>query len=130
MRKLVVGLSLAALVLGRAIPSQAQPHTAGEEAGLSIGATTLNFLYLPAKMLVATGGFLLGGLAGVMTGGDTRAAYALWVPTMSGTWLLRPANMEGSEPVKFFGTDYADTPSTYPSKADGGVVYDALYRSK
>src|SRR5262249_56537341 len=130
MRKLVVGLSLAALVLGRAIPSQAQPHSAGEEAGLAIGATTLNFLYFPAKVVVATGGFILGGLAGFATGGDTRAAYALWVPTMSGTWLLRPANMEGSQPVQFFGTDYADTPSSYPSKADGGVVYDALYKSK
>jgi hypothetical protein len=130
MRKLVVGLSLAAFVLGRAIPGQAQPTTPGEEVGLSIGATALNFLYLPAKVVVAIGGFIVGGIAGVATGGDTRAAYALWVPTLSGTWLLRPANMQGTEPIQFFGTDYADTPSSYPSKADGGVVYDALYKSK
>ncbi|HSV08286.1 MAG TPA: hypothetical protein VLI07_17365 [Candidatus Binatus sp.] len=130
MRKLVVGLTVAALVLGRGIPSQAQPHSGGEEAGLAISATVLNVLYLPAKIVVAIPGFILGGLAGFTTGGDTRAAYALWVPTLSGTWLLRPANIEGSEPIQFFGTEYADTPSSQPSRSDGGVVYDGLYKSK
>ena len=128
MQKLVVGLILVALVLGRATPGQAR--SAGEEAGLAIGAATLNLVYFPAKLVMVVGGFVLGGATGFATGGDIRAAYAIWVPTMSGTYLLTPANMEGAEPIAFFGHDYADTPSTLSSKADGGVVYDALYKSK
>ena len=128
MRKLVVGLTLFALVFGRALPGRAQ--SGGEEAGLAIGAATLNLLYFPAKTVVAIGGFILGGLVGFATGGDTRAAYALWVPTLSGTVLLRPAHLQGTEPIQFFGKDYADQPSSIPSMADGGVVYEGLYKSK
>ena len=128
MRKLVLGLLLIALVPGRAVPGQA--HSAGEEVGYAIGAATLNLVYLPAKTVVGIAGFILGGATGFATGGDIRAAYALWVPTLSGTFLLRPANLDGTEPIEFFGTDYADRPSSIPAKADGGVVYDGLYSSK
>ena len=128
MRKLVVVLTLIALVLGRAVPGQA--HSAGEEAGYAIGAATLNLVYLPAKTLVAIGGFILGAATGFATGGDTRAAYALWVPTLSGTFFLRPAHLQGTEPIQFFGKDYADQPSSIPAVADGGVVYEGLYKSK
>ena len=128
MRKLVVGLMLVALVLGRAVPSRA--HSAGGEAGLAIGAATLNLVYLPAKTLVAIAGFILGAATGFATGGDTRAAYGLWVPTLSGTYFLRPAHLEGTERIEFFGSDFADRPSSVPAKADGGVVYDGLYSSK
>jgi len=128
MRKLVVVLTLIALVLGRAVPGQA--HSAGEEAGYAIGAATLNLVYLPAKTLVAIGGFILGAATGFATGGDTRAAYGLWVPTLSGTFFIRPAHLDGTERIEFFGSDYADRPSSVPAKADGGVVYDGLYSSK
>jgi hypothetical protein len=128
MRKQVAALVLVAFMLGRAMPARAV--SGGEEAGLAVGAAALNLIYLPAKIVVAVGGFILGAATGFATGGDTRAAYGIWVPTLSGTYFLRPAHMEGTAPIEFLGTDYADRPSSIPASADGGVVYEGLYKSK
>jgi hypothetical protein len=115
----------AALVLGRPVPGRTA--TPGAEFGMAVGAAAANLLYLPGKAIVAAGGLVLGGVVGVLTAGDTRAAYAVWVPAASGTYLLRPANLEGTQPVEFFGSDYADTPSAGPAAAEAGGIYEAQY---
>jgi hypothetical protein len=86
-------------------------------------------LYTPAKVIVAVGGLTLGGLTGLLTGGDTRSAYAVWVPVATGTYFLTPSHLDGSEPIEFFGTsDYADTPSTSAAAAmEAGAIYEAEY---
>jgi hypothetical protein len=125
--RIVVTLLLATMLLaGR--PASAGQRTPGAEAGLALGAAFGNLVYLPAKTIVAFLGFPVGAFAAVFTGGSTRAAYAIWVPTASGTWALTPDHLDGTRPIEFFGTDYADRPSTMPN--DNGTVYDALYRSK
>jgi hypothetical protein len=127
MRRLLAATLLATFVLGNPVQGSAQQeHTQIEEAGLALGAAGLNLFYLPLKGLVALGGLVLGGFAGVMTGGDTRSAYALWVPAASGTYLLTTAHLDGSKPVEFFGSDYADEPSTVEA---GGTIYEAQYGS-
>ena len=70
----------------------------------------------------------LGSLTGALTGGDVRAAYALWVPAASGTYLLTPAHLEGTVPIEFFGSDYADQPSTAATAVEGGGIYDIQYQ--
>ena len=124
-RTWIVGMIVAALVLGRPVAGGAA-SPAGE-AGLALLAATANLGYTPAKVVMAGLGLLAGGFTGVLTGGDTRAAYAIWVPTASGTYLLRPAHLDGSVPVEFFGSDYADTPSTVPAAAETGGIYEAQY---
>src|SRR5205823_14429438 len=83
-------------------------HSQAGEAGLAVGAAAANLLYLPAKTLVAIGGLGVGALTGLLTGGDIRAAYAVWVPAAGGTFMLTPAHFEGTRPIEFFGSDYAD----------------------
>jgi hypothetical protein len=116
---------VAALVLGRPVAGRAA-SPAGE-AGLALLAATTNLGYLPVKTAMAGVGLLVGAVTGILTGGDTRAAYAIWVPTASGTYLVRPAHLDGSEPLEFFGSDYADTPSTAPAVSETGGVYEAQY---
>ena len=124
MRRVLVVLVLGMLVLGRPVPGRAQP---GAEFGLAVGAAGANLLYVPAKVITAIGGLALGGMTGLLTGGDTRAAYAIWVPTAGGTFLLTPNNLDGTEPIEFFGSDYADRPSKGTGVTEGRGIYEAQY---
>jgi hypothetical protein len=124
-RTRIVGMLAAMLVAGR--PVAARAASPGAEAGMALLAATANLGYTPAKLLMAGGGLLVGSFTALFTGGDTRAAYAIWVPTASGTYFLRPANLEGSEPIEFFGVDYADMPSTASAAPEAGGIYEAQY---
>lgn len=127
MRRLVAAVMLTALVLGHPLQSRAgTEHTQAGEAGLALGAAGLNLFYLPLKAVVAGGGLLLGAATGFFTGGDTRAAYAVWVPAAGGTYFLTVEHLDGTRPVEFFGSDYADRPSTIEA---GGTLYEAAYGS-
>ena len=126
MRSLIVGVLAGALLAGR--PGAAQAHSGGEEAGLALGAAALNVFYTPCKAVVAVGGLFVGGVVGFLTGGDTRAAYALWVPAASGTYLVRPSHLDGSQPLEFFGSDYADRPSPVARTLESSAIYEALYK--
>jgi hypothetical protein len=125
MRRVLVALVLLGGVLGRPAPLRAQSPVV--EFGLAVGAAGANLVYLPVKGVVALGGLVLGALTGALTGGDVRAAYAVWVPAASGTYLLTPAHLEGTVPIEFFGSDYADRPST-AVMAEGAGIYDIQYQ--
>ena len=124
MRRTLALAVLAMLVFGR--PGAARAHH-DREFGLAIGAAASDLVYTPAKVIVAIGGLALGGITGLLTGGNTRAAYAVWVPAASGTFVLTPAHLEGAEPIEFFGSDYADRPSTGSGVTEGRGIYEAQY---
>ena len=122
MRKALVTLLLLCFVAGRPASSRAQDP--GTEIGLAFGATVGNLVYFPLKLAFACGGLVVGTMAGVLTGGDVRAAYAFWVPTASGTYFLTPSRLDGTEPLEFLGSDYADTAST---SGEGSGIYEVQY---
>ena len=126
MRRVLVALVLLGVVLGR--PAVLRAESAAAELGLAVGAAAGNLVYLPVKVIVAFGGLALGSLTGVLTGGDERAAYAVWVPAASGTYLLTPAHLEGTVPIEFFGSDYADQSSKAAGAAEGAGIYDIQYQ--
>ena len=126
MRRVLVALVFLSSVLGRPAPLRAQSPIV--EFGLAVGAAGANLVYLPVKVVVAFGGLVLGALTGTLTGGDERAAYAVWVPAASGTYLLTPAHLEGTVPIEFFGSDYADRPSPAAAAVEGSGIYDIEYQ--
>jgi len=126
MRKTIASLVVAAGLV--ATPLAARADSPGAELGFSTLAALSNLFYAPAKLVVAAGGFVAGGVAGLLDGGDTRAAYAFWVPTMGGSYFLTADEMDGRKPVEFFGSDYADRPSTYENTHYGCAAYDAEYK--
>ena len=124
MRRLIVVAVLLGLV---ASARPAAAVTQGEEAGRAIASAALNVVYLPVKAVMAVLGLAAGSVVGLATGGDVRAAYAIWVPTASGTWFFTPEHVEGSQPVEFFGSDYADQPSGLGLSEPGRSSYEAMY---
>ena len=125
MRSVLVTLLLLGAVAARPAPVRA--HCAAAEAGLALGAAAGNVVYLPAKVIVAIGGLALGTVTGLLTGGDVGSAYAVWVPAASGTYFLRPAMLDGTEPLEFFGSDYADQASASSTSVESSGIYDAQY---
>ena len=121
-----IGRVLLALTLGLGLASPASALTQVEEAAYAVIATGANIFYVPAKFVVAIAAIPIGGLAGAFSGGDTRTAYAIWVPAMGGTYFLTNGHMDGSKPVEFFGYDYDDelAPS---ARGDRTVIYDTPY---
>jgi hypothetical protein len=110
-------------------PVPARAITQAEEAGLTLVATWANIFYLPAKAAVALGSIPVGGVAGVLSGGDMRTAYGIWVPAMGGTWFLTNGHLDGSKQLQFFGADYEDTP-TPTLRGDDNVIEDVPYRDR
>jgi hypothetical protein len=120
---LAVGAVVGALVS----PPPVRAMTQAEEALLAVAATWANIFYVPAKLAVAAGSIPVGGLAGVLSGGDMRTAYAIWVPAMGGTYFLTNGHLDGSRQVEFFGADYEDTPTPNP-RNDDSLIYEVPYR--
>jgi hypothetical protein len=128
MRKTLASFVVAATLV--AMPAVARADRPESEIVYGMGAALTNLFYTPAKAVVAMIGLPLGAFAGLATGGDTRASYALWVPTVGGTWFLTSAHMAGEEPVEFLGSDYVDRPGVYGRTHHGGAAYDAGYVSR
>ena len=125
MRNLVVGFFAVAVLAGP--PRVARAHGGATEAGLAIESAALNVAYVPCKAIVAAGGLVVGAVVGLLAGGDSRAAYALWVPAAGGTFLVTPAHLDGSRPLEFFGADYADEPSPMTRTLESSAIYEAYY---
>jgi len=122
---LVVTLALSVVpVAGAHVPGTTRT-TPAHEAGLAVAASLSSLVYLPMKLAMAGLGIVGGGLTGVLTGGDTRATYAVLVPLTGGDYLVRSAHIDGARPFEVFGTHYDDEPSPYDS--DGSIIYDSLY---
>ena len=98
-----------------------------EEAGRAAASIGFNIFYVPATAVMAVVGMVAGGFVGVATGGDERAAYAILVPTTTGTWFVTPDQVDGSRPIEFFGSDYSDRPSDLGLSEPGRSSYDAMY---
>ena len=93
MRKTIASFVLAAGLA--ALPSLARATEPGEELAFSTLAAVCNIVYTPAKVVVAATGLTVGALAGFLSGGDTRSAYAFWVPTAGGSYFLTAALVPG-----------------------------------
>jgi hypothetical protein len=128
MRTLVAGILCGTIMLGSVNPARANDGGAG--AGWAMVAAACNVFYTPAKTMLALFGLVGGGITGALTGGNEGAAYAVWVPTAGGTFFLSPEQMAGTRPIEFFGSDYADRPSTADRQNNSSKLYDALYESK
>jgi hypothetical protein len=118
MRRASIALFLMAFLAGW--PARAQDREPGREFGLASASVASNLLYTPPKLLTALIGLPAGALTAVCTGWDLRSMYAVWVPTVTGTYFLTPAHLEGTRPIEFFGSHYPSTLGCepYPNTAD------------
>lgn len=101
MKKLCVGVLVVVVLLGGASPARAENMWAN--FGMGVGAVLTSCLYSPAKVVYATLGAVTGGLAYVLTVGNTEIARNIWDPSLRGTYLITPNMLKGKEEVQFVG---------------------------
>ena len=92
-----------------------QPDEGGVNwSGVGYGAGSLltNVLYIPAKLVYALFGGLVGGGAYVLTGGNEQTANTVWRSSLGGDYVVTPDMIAGKEPIHFSGpTDTSPLPA-------------------
>ena len=104
-RKIVVVVVLVCVLAQAAKAENKEPSYWGD-AGWGFLAVVSNVLYMPAKFVYATLGTLTGGLAYVLTVGDSNTAQKVWSPSVGGNYVVTPAMLRGDEPILFNGPSY------------------------
>ncbi|MDX1648829.1 MAG: hypothetical protein R3263_03145 [Myxococcota bacterium] len=100
-RGLVV-LGLAGVLL-LAAPSGAQAQSAGREFGLGATCALGNLIYGPAKLLYASGGALIAGMAWAFSGGDREVAGPILDASVRGDYVIMPSHLQGRRELEFVG---------------------------
>src|ERR1700688_2074438 len=83
-----------------------QPAEGGVNwSGFGWGALSLlaNIPYIPAKLLYATTGSLVGAGAWALTAGNTQVANTVWRSALGGDYVLTPGMLAGKDPISFSG---------------------------
>jgi ABC-type enterochelin transport system permease subunit len=107
-RLAVTGVVLAFLAQAAVAQDAAKGGSYWSDAGYGTLAVFANILYMPAKMVYATVGTLTGGLAYLLTVGDTDTANKVLSPSLGGSYVITPAMLEGNEPLLFSGPSYSN----------------------
>ena len=85
-------------------------------AGMQVAAGLSNFLYFPAKLVLAIGGGIVGGLTYAFSGGNEQAAKSVWTTSLYGTYIITPDHLQGNRPIRFLGVaDSNDAPAPAPA---------------
>ena len=85
-------------------------------AGMQVAAGLSNFLYFPAKLVLAIGGGIVGGLTYAFSGGNEQAAKSVWTTSLYGTYILTPDHLQGNRPIRFLGVaDSNEAPAPAPA---------------
>ena len=74
-----------------------------EAAGLQAACWALTIPYGAVKMAYAIGGGMVGGLAYAITGGNMEVAKSIWIPSMTGEYIVQPQHLTGEKHLYFVG---------------------------
>ncbi len=92
-----------------------QPQDGGvnwEGVGYGVGTLAGNIFYVPAKLVYALSGGLIGGGAYLLTGGNSQAANTIWRSSLGGDYVVTPDMLAGKTPLHFAGpTETAPLPT-------------------
>ena len=84
-------------------------------AGYGAGALLCNLLYIPAKLVYALLGGIVGGGTYLITAGNQQAANTVWRSALGGDYVVTPQMLAGQQPINFSGP--TDTPPVVPEAA-------------
>ena len=71
--------------------------------GMKAASAVATILYFPFKAAFAIGGGIVGGLSYVFSGFNEPTAKRVWVPSMTGTYVITPDHLPGNRPIHFLG---------------------------
>jgi hypothetical protein len=92
-RRIITGfVPLALAITLTAIwPPLLRAEDAIEKAGVAIGVTVGNMVFIPAKAISTSMGLFFGVLSFVLTGGDTEVTHQMWRDSTADPYLINPA---------------------------------------
>ena len=104
-RNLFIGAALGLLITLTGNPAIAQevPETSPQGAGLQAASWLATIPYGTVKVVYSLVGGIVGGLTWALTGGNTEIAKAVWIPSMTGHYIVQPENLTGDKPLHFMG---------------------------
>ncbi len=85
------------------------------DLGLQIASGALSVLYTPVKVVYAGLGGFIGGLAYVLTAGNTQVAQSVWDASLEGDYWLTPEHIQGEQAIRFQGQP-SKVVSLYPAR--------------
>jgi hypothetical protein len=80
-----------AITLTAIWPPLLRAEDAIEKAGVAIGVTVGNMVFIPAKAISTSMGLFFGVLSFVLTGGDTEVTHQMWRDSTADPYLITPA---------------------------------------
>src|SRR5262245_5132919 len=83
-------LALAMVLIGALPSSLRAEETRIEKAGVALGVSVGNVIFLPAKAISTSMGLFFGSLSFVLTGGDTEIMRQAWRDSTEGPYLITP----------------------------------------
>ena len=98
----LLGAVLAVSVVCTGTPAIAAEGQGGK-AALEATSWLLTAPYDAFKAAYAIGGSIVGGIAWAVTGGNKEVAESIWVPAVTGDYIVRPENLTGERPLHFIG---------------------------
>lgn len=96
--------TLAAAVLVAAVwlaPPAAHAAGTASAGAAGAGSAVCSLVYVPVKLVYATGGVVLSGLAWLWTWGDTDVAGPILRGATGGDYVVQPAHLRGDEKLVF-----------------------------
>ncbi|HEY7319147.1 MAG TPA: hypothetical protein VIE89_16405 [Candidatus Binatia bacterium] len=79
-----------AITLIATAPTSLRAEDTIEKAGVAIGVTAGNMIFLPAKVISTSMGVFFGGVSFLLTGGDTEVAQQMWRNSTAEPYLITP----------------------------------------
>ena len=93
------------------VPQPDQGGVNWSGVGYGAGALASNIFYIPAKLVYAILGGIVGGGAWAITAGNTQTANTIWRSSLGGDYVVTPDMLAGKEPIHFSGpTETAPLP--------------------
>jgi hypothetical protein len=74
-----------------------------DDTGIQVASWALTVPYCIGKSAFAVAGSIVGGLGYAFSGGNSKTAESVWITSVYGTYILRPAHLRGEEPIHFLG---------------------------
>lgn len=102
---------LSAPSASHAIPTNPSYHSSPEAARRQAACWALTVPYGAAKMVYSIGGGLVGGIAWAVTGGNMEVAKSIWIPSMTGDYIVQPHHLTGERRLHFVGVASEGPPS-------------------
>ncbi len=102
-RSFLRGAIVALLVVLIATPARAAERSVAKEAWLQVSSWVVTIPYGVMKVAYALSGGAVGSLTWLVTMGNTELAKEVWVPSMTGDYIVRPENLTGERDLHFVG---------------------------